>query len=213
MRKYVHFLMYLKIALSIIIGYLFGSLNGSLIIGKVFYKKDIRKHGSGNAGTTNTLRILGKNAAIAVIVIDILKGIIACVIGGLLVGNIETFGYIGMYFAGLAAVIGHNWPIFFSFKGGKGVLTTFTVMLYISPIPALICLGIFIIVVAFTRYVSLGSIVAAAFWPLISFIFNLPITLIILGIFMVALIIVRHKENIVRLINRTEKKLSFKKTI
>ena len=115
--------MYLKIALSIIIGYLFGSLNGSLIIGKVFYKKDIRKHGSGNAGTTNTLRILGKNAAIAVIVIDILKGIIACVIGGLLVGNIETFGYIGMYFAGLAAVIGHNWPIF-SFKGGKGVLTT-----------------------------------------------------------------------------------------
>ncbi|NLK69699.1 MAG: glycerol-3-phosphate 1-O-acyltransferase PlsY [Clostridiaceae bacterium] len=205
--------MYLKIALSIIIGYLFGSLNGSLIIGKVFYKKDIRKHGSGNAGTTNTLRILGKNAAIAVIVIDILKGIIACVIGGLLVGNIETFGYIGMYFAGLAAVIGHNWPIFFSFKGGKGVLTTFTVMLYISPIPALICLGIFIIVVAFTRYVSLGSIVAAAFWPLISFIFNLPITLIILGIFMVALIIVRHKENIVRLINRTEKKLSFKKTI
>lgn len=205
--------MYLKIALSIIIGYLFGSLNGSLIIGKVFYNKDIRKHGSGNAGTTNTLRILGKNAAIAVIVIDILKGIIACVIGGLLVGNIETFGYIGMYFAGLAAVIGHNWPIFFSFKGGKGVLTTFTVMLYISPIPALICLGIFIIVVAFTRYVSLGSIVAAAFWPLISFIFNLPITLIILGIFMVALIIVRHKENIVRLINRTEKKLSFKKTI
>lgn len=92
-------------------------------------------------------------------------------------------------------------------------MTTFTVMLYISPIPALICLGIFIIVVAFTRYVSLGSIVAAAFWPLISFIFNLPITLIILGIFMVALIIVRHKENIVRLINRTEKKLSFKKTI
>lgn len=111
--------MYLKIALSIIIGYLFGSLNGSLIIGKVFYKKDIRKHGSGNAGTTNTLRILGKNAAIAVIVIDILKGIIACVIGGLLVGNIETFGYIGMYFAGLAAVIGHNWPIFFLSKAER----------------------------------------------------------------------------------------------
>lgn len=204
--------MYLKIALSIIIGYLFGSLNGSLIIGKFFYKKDVRKHGSGNAGTTNTLRTLGKGAAIAVIVIDIIKGIFACVIGKLLVGDIDNFGYLGMYIAGLAAILGHNWPIFFRFKGGKGVLTTFTVMLYISPVPALICLLIFIIVVTLTRYVSLGSIIAAAFWPVISFVFNLPLTLIILGAFMVVLIIIRHKENIVRLINRTEKKLNFKKT-
>ncbi len=204
--------MYLKIALSIIIGYLFGSLNGSLIIGKFFYKKDVRKLGSGNAGTTNTLRTLGKGAAIAVIVIDIIKGIFACVIGKLLVGNVDNFGYLGMYVAGLSAILGHNWPIFFRFKGGKGVLTTFTVMLYISPVPALICLLIFIIVVTLTRYVSLGSIIAAAFWPVISFVFNLPLTLIILGAFMVVLIIIRHKENIVRLINRTEKKLNFKKT-
>ena len=126
--------------------------------------------------------------------------------------KVDNFGYLGMYVAGLSAILGHNWPIFFRFKGGKGVLTTFTVMLYISPVPALICLLIFIIVVTLTRYVSLGSIIAAAFWPVISFVFNLPLTLIILGAFMVVLIIIRHKENIVRLINRTEKKLNFKKT-
>lgn len=200
-----------RIALCVIIGYILGSLNGSLIIGKLFYKKDIREYGSGNAGATNTLRTLGPSAAAGVIFIDVLKGILACIVGQLLVGDIDNYGFVGMYVSGFAAVLGHNWPVFFSFKGGKGVLTTFSVMLYISPIPALICLGIFIIVVALTRYVSLGSMVAAVSWLIVSIFFNLPKVLIYIGILMVALIIFRHKGNIVRLLNGTEKKLSFKK--
>lgn len=203
--------MFYQIALSAVFGYLLGSLNGSLIVGKIFYKKDVREHGSGNAGATNTLRTLGTGAAVLVLVIDALKGVLSCIIGQVLVGNIENYGLVGMYVAGFGAVIGHNWPMFFGFKGGKGVLTTFSVVLYISPVPALICLTIFIIIVALTKYVSLGSIVAAVSWPVISIFFNLPVLMVLIAVLMVVLIVARHKDNIVRLINHTEKKLSFRK--
>ena len=203
--------MLIKTALCVVIGYLLGSLNGSLVVGKLFYNKDVRMHGSGNAGATNTLRTLGKAAAVAVSVLDILKGILACIIGQLIIGHIDNYGYVGMYAAGFAAVLGPNWPIFFGFKGGKGVLTTFAVILYISPFPALICLVVFIIVVALTKYVSLGSMIAAISWPVVSTLFDLPVVLIFTGIIMVVLIIVRHRDNIIRLINHTEKKISFKK--
>ena len=203
--------MLIKTALCVVAGYLLGSLNGSLVIGKLFYKKDVREYGSGNAGATNTLRSLGAKAAAAVSIVDILKGILACIIGQLVVGYIENHGYVGMYVAGFAAVLGHNWPVFFGFKGGKGVLTTFSVILYISPFPALICLGVFIIVVALTGYVSLGSIIASVCWPVVSIFFDMPVILRITGILMVVLIVARHKDNIVRLINHSEKKISFTK--
>ncbi|ANW99276.1 acyl-phosphate glycerol 3-phosphate acyltransferase [Thermoclostridium stercorarium subsp. thermolacticum DSM 2910] len=202
--------MFGKIVLCVVAGYLLGSLNGSLVIGKLFYKKDVRMYGSGNAGATNTLRSLGPKAAAAVTVVDLLKGILACLIGQLISGYVENAGYVGMYAAGFAAVLGHNWPIFFGFKGGKGVLTTFAVILYITPLPALICLGIFIIVVAVTRYVSLGSLIASVCWPVVSLFFNIPTVLRVLGILMVLLIVARHKDNIVRLKNHTEKRISFK---
>ncbi len=204
--------MLLKIILSVIIGYILGSLNASLIVGKLFYKKDVREHGSMSAGATNTLRTLGKGAAIAVTVFDVLKGISACLIGQYLVGYIENYGMVGIYLAGLGAVLGHNWPLFFGFKGGKGVLTTFSVILYISPVPALISLGIFVIVVILTKYVSLGSIVGAISWPIISIFFNLPAFGLVVAVFMVVLIVFRHKPNIERLLNGTEKKLSFKRS-
>jgi len=202
--------MFGKIVLCVVAGYLLGSLNGSLVIGKLFYKKDVRMYGSGNAGATNTLRSLGPKAAAAVTVVDLLKGILACLIGQLISGYVENAGYVGMYAAGFAAVLGHNWPIFFGFKGGKGVLTTFAVILYITPLPALICLGIFIIVVAVTRYVSLGSLIASVCCPVVSLFFNIPTVLRVLGILMVLLIVARHKDNIVRLKNHTEKRISFK---
>lgn len=203
--------MFLKVLLSVVAGYLMGSMNASLIVGKVFYKKDIRQYGSGNAGTTNTLRTLGKGAAIAVLILDILKGFLACIIGQYLVGGTENYGWMGMYLAGFAAVLGHNWPVFFGFKGGKGVLTTFAVILYMSPWPALICLGIFIIIVAMTRYVSLGSILGAICWPVTSLFFDVPSFMLVVAVFMVILIIVRHQKNITRLFQGTENKLSFKK--
>jgi len=203
--------MIFKVLLSAVIGYLLGSLNASLIIGKVFYKKDVRELGSGNAGATNTLRTLGKGAAAAVFAIDFLKGILACAAGSLIASYIENYGWAGMYLAGLAAVAGHNWPVFYGFKGGKGVLTTFAVILYVSPLPALICLGIFIAVVAITGIVSLGSLIAAICWPVLSLFYDLPALMLVIAIFMVILIIYRHKENIVRLFNGTEKKISIKK--
>jgi glycerol-3-phosphate acyltransferase PlsY len=203
--------MIFRLFLSVCIGYLLGSLNASLFVSKFFYKNDIRDCGSGNAGATNMLRSFGKGAAAVVFAADFLKGILACLVGSLITGYIENYGWVGMYLAGFAAVVGHNWPVFFKFKGGKGVLTTFAVILYISPIPALICFGIFILVVALTRYVSLGSLIAAISWPVVSLLFDLPVTMLVLAVFMVILIIVRHKGNITRLFNGTEKRLSIKK--
>lgn len=200
--------MLIKVILSIAAGYLLGSLNAALIVSKAFYKKDIRDFGSGNAGLTNVLRTFGKGAAAAVLVLDILKGILACFVGQLLTGNSENMGWA----AGFAAVIGHNWPVFFGFKGGKGVLTSFAVILYISPLPALICLAVFIIVVSLTRYVSLGSIVAAITWPVVSIFFDLPALMLVIAVLMAIMIVIRHKENIARLFQGTEKKLSFKKS-
>jgi glycerol-3-phosphate acyltransferase PlsY len=202
--------MLIKVILSILAGYLLGSVNAALVIGKVFFKKDIRNYGSGNAGATNVLRTFGKGAAAAVLALDFLKGILACLAGQLLTGEIDNAGWAGMYLAGFAAVIGHNWPVYFNFKGGKGVLTSFAVILYISPVPALICLAVFIVIVSLTRYVSLGSIIAAILWPVVSIFFDLPALMLVIAVLMVILIIIRHKENITRLFQGTEKKLSFK---
>ncbi len=204
-------MMEVSVVLSAIIGYLLGSVNASVIVGKLFFKKDIRDYGSGNAGATNTLRTFGKGAAAAVTVIDFLKGIAACFIGQMLTGYIENYGWVGLYMAGLGAILGHNWPIFFSFKGGKGVLTSFAVILYMSPIPAILCLAIFIIIVAWTRYVSLGSVMGAICWPVLSLFFDLPALMIAIAVLMAFLIVFRHKQNIIRLLNGTEKKLSFRK--
>jgi glycerol-3-phosphate acyltransferase PlsY len=193
----------LKVVLSSVIGYLLGSINSSLIIGR-FYDIDIRTHGSGNAGVTNTLRTLGKTAALLVLIGDILKGILSCLIGHYIAG--ET----GTIIAGASAIIGHNWPLFFGFKGGKGVLTSFAVVAYIDWKLALLALGAFIIIVSITRYVSLGSMVGAAILPILTILFIRSIEFIIFTIVLGLLVIVKHRSNIERLINGTEAKLGEK---
>lgn len=205
--------MVLLLILSAVIGYLLGSINTSIIVGRLFYKTDVREHGSGNAGATNTLRTLGKGAAASVIIGDLLKGIIACLIGRYLVGELTPGDgtYPGEYLAGLCAVLGHNWPLYFGFKGGKGVMTSFAVVLMFSPIVALICLVSFIVIVSLTRYVSLGSIVCGILFPLMALLFNKPDVLVLAGVFLALLIVARHTENIKRLLEGNEKKLSFKK--
>jgi glycerol-3-phosphate acyltransferase PlsY len=205
-------MMVLRIILSGIIGYLLGSINSSIIIGKLFFKTDVREHGSGNAGTTNALRTLGKGAAVAVLAGDLLKGIIACIIGRYLAGETVPGVYAGEYLGGLFAVLGHNWPLYFGFKGGKGVLTSFAVVLMFSPKSALICLAVFIIIVAITKYVSLGSIVAGILFPITALINGEPAFLVVVGTLLAILITVRHSSNIQRLLAGNEKKLSFKKT-
>jgi glycerol-3-phosphate acyltransferase PlsY len=188
-----------------ITGYLLGSVNFSLIIGK-FYGTDVRQHGSGNAGTTNTLRVLGKKAAAMVFAGDILKGVIACLLGRLIAG-----GDIGIMAAGFGAIIGHNWPLYFGFKGGKGVLTSAAVVMMMDWRAGAICLTVFIILVAITRYVSLGSIVGAGLFPIVSLVMGRNALFIIFSTAIAILIIFRHRSNIVRLLNGTESKLFKKK--
>ncbi|HHW30404.1 MAG TPA: glycerol-3-phosphate 1-O-acyltransferase PlsY [Clostridiaceae bacterium] len=196
----------MKMLLSIfcgILGYLLGSVNTSLVVGK-FYGTDIRNHGSGNAGLTNSLRVLGKKAAFLVLLGDVLKGIVSCIIGSVAVGDI------GLMAAGAGAILGHNWPVYFNFKGGKGVLVSASVFFMMDWRIALITLAIFILIVALTRYVSLGSIIGAIVFPIIAIIYKKDITFILFSAVIGLLAIVRHKSNIVRILNGTESKLSFK---
>lgn len=208
----------IKILIAILVGYLLGSANTSLIVGK-FYGIDVRKHGSGNAGLTNTLRTIGKIAALLVILGDLLKGVLSCLIGYFILKDIqsvefmtiETPSNLGMFFGGLGAILGHNWPLYFRFKGGKGILTTFSVVMMTAPYIGLILLGIFIIIVAITRYVSLGSIIGSALFPVFIAVFYKNILFIIFALFLAVLAIGRHNQNIVRLLNGTESKLGLKK--
>jgi len=203
-----------KVVLVGIIGYLLGSANTSIIIGK-FYGIDIRKHGSGNAGATNTLRTLGKKAALFVSIGDMLKGIIAALIGSLLIGDVENVGKLGVMVGGISAVIGHNYPVYFGFKGGKGIFTSFAVALMMDWRIGLILLAVFIVVVALTRYVSLGSILAAILFPVVSLIpvFEKSLTFVSFSLIMAILAVVRHRANIVRILKGTESKLGEKRRI
>ncbi|MDQ2087725.1 glycerol-3-phosphate 1-O-acyltransferase PlsY [Herbivorax sp. ANBcel31] len=203
--------MVIGIILALIIGYLLGSVNTSLVIGK-FYKVDVRKHGSGNAGMTNTLRTLGKLPAALVIAGDILKGVLACIIGSVIFLNTtEANDSIGLMAGGLGAILGHNWPLYFGFKGGKGVLTTFAVIMMMGPLIGLILLSVFAIIVLITRYVSLGSIIGASLFPAVAFLMGNETIFIIFAGIIGLLVIIRHKTNIERLINKEESKLGAKK--
>ncbi len=200
----------LKTAVAAVIGYLIGSINTSIIVGKIA-GVDIRKKGSGNAGATNALRTMGKKAAIIVALGDVLKGITACLIGMFLTGEVENIGNPGLMAGGVSAVIGHNWPLYFGFKGGKGILTSLAVVFMMDWRMALLLLGVFIIVVAVTRYVSLGSIIAAALIPVVALIPPLRHSGIFFAFALVlaVLAVARHGSNIARLVKGTENKFSF----
>jgi len=203
----------LKTLAAFAVGYLLGSLNTGVIVGKL-YGTDIRSHGSKSAGLTNALRVLGKSAAVIVLAGDILKGIVACLIGlylGVYVHSGEAVDCVSLLAAGAGAMIGHNWPMYFGFKGGKGALTAVAVLFMFDWVMALMCLGFFVIIVASTRYVSLGTICAAIFFVAISFIpaFGHTIYFHVFTLLMAFVIILRHRENIRRLRSGTENKLAF----
>ena len=203
----------LKILAALVLGYLLGSLNTAVIVGKI-YDKDIRGHGSKSAGLTNTLRVLGKSAALFVLAGDILKGIVACLIGlslGVYVYSGEAMDCASLLAAGAGAVVGHNWPVYFGFKGGKGALTAAAVLFMFDWVMALMSLGVFAITVALTRYVSLGTIGATIFFVAISFIpvFGHTFYFYIFACLMAIIIVFKHRENIQRLLSGTENRLVF----
>ena len=203
----------LKVIAALALGYLLGSLNTSVIVGKL-YGKDIKSHGSKSAGLTNTLRVLGKSAAALVLVGDVLKGVVACLIGlrlGVYVSSGGARDCVSLLAAGAGAVLGHNWPVYFGFKCGKGVLTAITVMFMINWVMALMSLGVFVVIVALTRYVSLGTICATVFFVAMSFVpaFANTVYFEMFAAFMALIIIFKHRENLQRLLAGTENKLSF----
>ena len=203
----------LKILAALVAGYLLGSLNTAVIVGRL-YGKDIRAHGSKSAGLTNTLRVLGKSAAFLVLAGDILKGIAACLVGlrlGIIVQAGATSDSVGLLAAGFGAVVGHNWPVYFRFKGGKGALTAVAVLFMFDWVMALICLGGFVAVVAATCYVSLGTISAAFLFVAISFlpVFGHTAAFHLFTLLMALIIVVKHRTNIQRLLAGTENKLTF----
>ena len=186
--------------------YLIGSISWAIILGKIFCKKDIRDFGSGNAGATNVLRTFGKNFAIATLILDVLKGFIPSIIG------YKLFGDVGLLLAGVGAVCGHNWPIYFNLKGGKGIATSLGVFIAVSPLLALELCIVFFITVAISKMVSLGSIAAAlasilqGIYYLVTKRYERAILLIALGV----IAIWRHKSNIYRIRTGQESKLGKK---
>ena len=210
--------------LAAVIPYLLSGINSAIIVTKIKSGVDIRTIGSGNAGLTNTLRTQGKLAAVFVLLGDILKGVLSVVLVSLIFRfllGIDTYSHVDgytwvNYFAGIFAVLGHIFPVYYGFKGGKGILVTFAAMLAINWIPALILLGVFGVIVAITRYVSLGSIIAAACYPVAVYIFSVlqedscsVINLILSGL-IGAMLIFMHRSNIKRLLSHSEKKLGQK---
>ena len=203
----------LKVLAALVSGYLLGSLNTAVIVGK-FYGKDIRSHGSKSAGLTNTLRVLGKSAAVFVLAGDILKGIVACLIGlslGVHGHSGTAADCVSLLAAGAGAIAGHNWPLYFGFKGGKGALTGAAVLFMIDWRVALVCLGLFVTIVAATRYVSLGTICAALLLVVLSFVpaFGGTAYFTVFACVMAFIVIVKHRGNIQRLLSGTENRLTF----
>lgn len=197
----------LNIILVSLIGYLIGSISFSYLIAKKIKKVDIRTQGSGNAGATNTLRVLGWGPAIAVLLLDASKGIIAVLISYWL----GVDGWVP-FLAGLFAIVGHNWPIYYGFRGGKGVATTVGVFAILVFIPTLIAGIVAILTIVFTRYVSLGSILLVILTPLLTAFFGYYDTsYIILGSVISLLSIWKHRTNITRLIKGTENKIGQRK--
>jgi len=196
----------MNMILTILFGYLLGSISTGVVLSKLFAKTDIRTQGSGNAGTTNMLRILGRKMALLTFVGDMLKGIIAVFIGKALVGG-DLGGVVGV----VGAVLGHYYPLYFGFKGGKGIATSFGSLLFVFPIQALIAFTVFLILVAVTHYVSVGSVAAAITLPLLVVLttpYNLAVYVLVCGIGIS--VIWRHRANIVRLIQHKQNKLDFR---
>ena len=207
--------MTLQIILLIILAYLIGSIPTSVWIGKWFYKVDVRTKGSGNAGATNTIRVLGWKAGIPVLLFDVFKGWFAVYMSNFILSDVYTgdqFINIKIVFA-VAAVIGHIFPVYVRFKGGKGVATSLGVGIALFSYSVLVAVGVFVIVLVISRIVSISSIIASIFFPfIVVFIFNVNnLSLIIMSIAVAVFIPLTHLKNIKRLIKGEESRFVFKK--
>ena len=183
-----------------VLAYLLGSIPSGLIIGKLFFNTDVREFGSKNIGATNTYRVLGLKAALPVFFFDAFKG----AVGVYLLASYEPAH---MILGGILAMIGHNWPIFLGFKGGRGVATGLGVLIALSPLVAAICFAVWGVIVYFTKLVSLGSIAGATSVPILMYLTGESWWFIGFGFLAAAFVIGRHKDNIKRLLAGKELKV------
>ena len=209
----------LMTALAAVAAYLLGSINGSIILSRLLFGGDVRSRGSGNAGLTNFYRTYGVKGAAGVIAIDVLKGVISAFLGGVLLGLAAPEGFeaeftaTGRVVGTFCVILGHVYPIFYGFRGGKGVLTGVSCLLVIDPYAAAIALFIFAVIVASTRYVSLGSILGTCSAPITLLANGFSPRCLILATIAVAFIVIKHASNIDRLIHHRESKIEFKRDI
>ena len=188
--------------LGCLLSYLIGSIPTGLILGKLLWGVDLREHGSHNIGATNAWRTLGKGPGIIIFLLDFLKGVIGVALGMYFAGT-----PLMMVLGGIMAIVGHSWSILLKFKGGKGVATGLGVIVMLMPSTALMVFLIWFVIVLITKYVSLGSIVAAACVPLFAWLFNQPCEYTAFSVLAAVFVINRHKTNIGRLLNGTESKI------
>ncbi len=178
----------------LLIGYFIGCISSSYFIGKLNGNIDIRQHGSGNLGATNAFRVLGLKAGVGVFAADLLKGVVATLIGMWIAGDI------GGLAGGLAAIIGHNWPVFLGFRGGKGVATSMGLIFTLFPWIGLILVAVGFIVILVSRYVSLASLIGSFLFPVLVAAFGYDPVYVIISVIIAGLAIFRHKSNIMRLV-------------
>ncbi|ALP03758.1 glycerol-3-phosphate 1-O-acyltransferase PlsY [Clostridioides difficile] len=193
-----------------VVAYLLGNISTSYIVAKRIAGVDIRTQGSGNAGSTNVLRTLGKRAGAMTFLGDVLKGVMAVLISEFAARLVGIDTLLAGYLAVICVVAGHNWPAVLGFRGGKGVATSLGAMLAVNPVITLICLAVFILVVAITKYVSLGSVVGIGCSPIFMIMVKNKAGLIV-ALFLTASVIYNHRANIKRLLNGTERKIGQKK--
>ncbi|MBQ9797761.1 MAG: glycerol-3-phosphate 1-O-acyltransferase PlsY [Clostridia bacterium] len=207
----------ISVAVIAILSYLLGSLNFAIIISGKQYRQDIRSFGSKNAGMTNMMRTYGKKAAGLTLLGDALKAVVSCLLGYALIGQY------GAYIAGVFCILGHMFPVYYRFRGGKGVVTAAITILMCNPIVFLILFVIFVIIVLCTKFISLGSVVCIMLYPIVldrierSTLFhdNPPAgcPYVIFAILIMLLVVYKHKDNIKRLFHGEESKFSFKKSV
>lgn len=193
----------MKLFIIAVVSYLCGSFSSSVVVSKVFLRKDLREYGSGNAGLTNSYRLMGGKLTLFVLIGDVLKAVIGVSIGGWLMGPL------GRLIAGAFVMVGHMFPVFFGFRGGKGVLTGATMLILFDWRVFLVAFALFALSVAITRWVSLGSILGALSFPITTFIFYHDVTMTVLAALMGGAVIVAHHGNIGRILSGTERRFTF----
>ncbi len=194
--------------ITAVIAYFLGCLNGAIITSKYIFREDVRTHGSGNAGLTNFYRTYGTKGVVSVLAIDILKGIIATLIGGLIFGHFLGNPMLGKVLGMMFVLIGHLYPVTFGFRGGKGILTGVSAGLIVDWRVALIAFGVFLILVLLTKYVSLGSVLSLVAFLIALWCFHHNIVYEVIIAITVGLMIYAHRTNIDRLLHGTENKFS-----